>query len=371
MKKTYRIGAIGFAHCHMLGNLESFAACGNRVQLVAAADVPPIIASELTEPGTRNGDFADAIQKYGMRKYDDYLSMIDENPLDIALVCAENAYHPVVSETLLRRGIHVVLEKPMAADMAGALRMVRAADEGNAKIITNWPSTWSPGTRYAKLLCDEGKIGKVFKFTYRNTDSLGPLSYGQKATDTQKGKEWWHHGNVGGGAMLDYCCYGACLSSWFLGNPIAVYGLKANFNSPYASAEDYATITVRFSKSVALLEGSWTTVNSGVANGPILFGMEGTMVVRQDDAIDIFKTRHSLKPDETLTPPPLPKEREHLGNEVLNHLDTNEPLHPTLDIPMNLRAMMILDAGSRSAVSSKMEQANDQTWCIGDDLVLR
>jgi len=367
--KKYRIAAIGFAHSHIDGNLRAFAECKDQVEFVAACDVKPRVPSINREPGTRIDELKEALKLYGFKKYEDYHSLLDENQIDIALVCAENALHPAVAEALLRKGIHVVLEKPMAADMPGALRMARAARETGAKIVTNWPTAWSPAIREAKALVDQGAIGRLFKFMFRNSDSQGPLSYGQKITDTEKGREWWHQADTGGGSMLDYCCYGACMSCWFANAaPAAAYGLKANFDSPYGSAEDYATITVRFPEAVAILEGSWTTVNGGVAPGPLLYGTEGTMVVHQDGEIWLFKTRHTDKPDQIIHPKPLPEHIDNLGKETLHHLETGEPLFPLLDLPLNLQAMSILDAGARSAVSRKMEMTDDGVWCIGADL---
>jgi len=364
--KKYRIAAIGFAHSHMSGNLRDFASCDDQVEFVAACDVAPKIPSVSTEPGTRIDGLKEAVKLYGFKQYEDYHTLLAEHQIDIALVCAENAFHPIVAETLLRNGIHVVLEKPMAADMPGALRMARAAWETGTKIVTNWPTAWRSSFRKAKELVDQGAIGKMFKFTFRNADSQGPLSYGQKITDTEKGLEWWHQANVGGGSMLDYCCYGACMSCWYANSaPTAAYGLKANFDSPYGDAEDYAMITVRFPESVAILEGSWTTVNSGVANGPLLYGTEGTIVIQPDGNVHLFKTRHTSKPDEVFTPEPLPEYRNNLGKETLHHLNTDEPLFPLLDLPLNLAAMSILDAGARSAVSKKMEMIDDIVWCIG------
>ena len=365
--KEYRIAAIGFAHSHIDGNIRDFAACKCRVKCVAAADIKPKVPSISKEHGTRIAEYKKAVEMYGFKPYgEDYLKLLDENEIDIALVCCENAFHPFVSEELLRRGIHVVLEKPLAADMEGAMRIARASREKGAKVFTNWPSAWSPAVRTAKALCDKGEIGRLFKFTFRNSDSQGALSYGQKITDAEKGREWWHQSDAGGGALLDYCCYGACMSGWFLNDkPAAAYGLKANFDSPYAGAEDYATITVRFPKAAAILEGSWTTVNSGVPNGPVIFGTEGTIVVK-NDIVEVYKTRHTDKPDKIVTADPLPAGREDLGKEVLHHLDTGGELFPMLDLPLNLQAMSILDAGSRSAVSGKMELIRDGTWCIGD-----
>jgi len=368
-KKKYRIAAIGFAHSHIDGNLRDFASCGDRVEFVAACDVAPKIPSVSAEPGTRIDELKQAVKLYGFKLYDDYRALLAENQIDIALVCAENAFHPAVAEAILKKGVHVVLEKPMAANMPGALRMARAARESGAKIITNWPTAWSPAIRKAKELVDQGAIGKLFKFTFRNSDSQGPLSYGQVITDTEKGAEWWHQADTGGGSMLDYCCYGACMSPWFINAaPVAAYGLKANFDSPYGSAEDYATITVRFPEAVAILEGSWTTVNGGVEPGPLLYGTEGTMVVHQNGGIDLYKTRHTDKPDQVFSCEPLPENRNNLGKETIFHLDTGEPLFPLLDLPLNLTAMSILDAGARSAASQKMEMVDSGIWCVGGDM---
>ena len=367
-KKQYRVAAIGFAHSHISGNIHDFSTCGDRVAFVAAADVKPKIAPASAEPGTRVDELRQAVKKYGFKEYDDYHKLLDENEIDIALVCAENAFHPFVTEELLRKGVHVVLEKPMAADMPGALRMARAANETGARIVTNWPTAWSGSIRKAKALVDAGEIGRLFKFTFRNGDSQGPLSYGQKITDSEKGLEWWHQADVGGGSMLDYCCYGACMSCWFTGqNPTAAYGMKANFDSPYGSAEDYAAVMVRFPTAVAILEGSWTTVNTGVEPGPLLYGTEGTIVVQQTGKIMVYKTRHKREPDAVYDGDPLPAGRENLGLETLHHLDTGEPLFPLLDLPLNLSAMSILDTGGRAAASNRLEIVNDGSWSIGAD----
>ena len=85
--------------------------------------------THLVEPDTRRCELDRAVEQYGFRKYEDYRQLLEENEIDIALVCCENAYHPVVMETILRRGIHVVVEKPLAATMQGAMRIARAARE--------------------------------------------------------------------------------------------------------------------------------------------------------------------------------------------------------------------------------------------------
>ena len=369
MAKKYKVAVIGYAHSHINYHIESFLKQGDRIDWVASADNNPYVRPINDTEGTRYGIMNDNLKRTPFRKtYDDYVRLLDENPdVEIVLMCADNALHGEVCEQILRRGMHVILEKPLAATMQEATRMARAAEEGHAEIVTNWPTTWSPQIRYAHELIGQGVIGKLFKVTFRNSDSYGPLSYGQKMTGVEKGYEWWYQLRAGGGALLDYCCYGACLSRWFYGQAaVAAYGLKANFDSLFGDAEDYATITARYPEGVAILEGSWTTQNTGVSAGPVFFGTEGTMVVEKDGTLACYKTRHKLEPDIVYDDvPPLPKGREDVAGEFLHHLETGEPLHETLSLPLNLDAMALLDAGIRSSVSGKMELVNNRTWCIG------
>ena len=61
----------------------------------------------------------------------------------------------------------------------------------------------------------------------------------------------------------------------------------------------------------------------------------------------------------------LPAGREDIAHEMIHHLETGEPLHDTLEMGFNLKAMAILDAGIRSAASGKLELVNNDTWAIG------
>ena len=86
-------------------------------------------------------------------------------------------------------------------------------------------------------------------------------------TDDEKGATWWYHRADGGGALLDYCCYGACLARYLVGKPAdAATGYTANLASKYGDAEDNAVITVRFpdanaTKSKKALRPSWSEPN--------------------------------------------------------------------------------------------------------------
>ncbi|MBT5534556.1 hypothetical protein HOK31_15925, partial [Candidatus Poribacteria bacterium] len=173
----------------------------------------------------------------------------------------------------------------------------------------------------------------------------------------------------------DYCCYGACLSRWLIGEPAAsAFGMKANLTSHYGDADDNAVITVRFPKAISILEGTWTTWNVGVPTGPIVYGTKGTLVAtsktvgdRRVPAVAVHTSRGhgSGEPDELVEGDALPEGRKTLAEEFTHHIETGDALHPTLDASFNLEAMAILDAGIRSAASGKLESVDDAYSCIG------
>ncbi len=373
--KSYRLGVIGFAHMHINELIDRFAALPN-VTWVACADTVPAVPSRTDVAGSRRANLRRALERTGIpRCYDHYQEMLEQEELDIVLFCPENARHGEVAEALAARRIHMVTEKPMAASLSEALRMARAARHAGVSLMVNWPVTWNPAVRKAQALLAAGEIGQVWEVKWRNGASLGPLAHGSAhpagtvvsgpVGEAELGAEWWYRTADGGGALLDYCCYGAMLAAWLIGQPAqAAYGLRANLRSPFGDADDNAIITVRFPTALAILEGTWTTFHSGIPTGPIVYGSHGTLVVDRRQVL-VYKDRGSSEPTAVYEGDPLPAGRQTLAEEFIHHLETGEPLHPTLDVPLNLQAMAILDAGLRSAASGKLELVNDQHWCIG------
>jgi len=370
MGKTYRLGVIGFAHMHISALIRAFADLPN-VEWVACADTKPAVEPLSEKPATRRSNIKRLAEALEITKvYDCYKEMLEKETFDIILFCPPNAQHGEVAEAIAAKGIHMMTEKPMSASLSDALRMVRAARANDVKLAINWPISWRPGIRVIKELIDSGVIGDVWEVKWRNGASMGPLSYSKGAdtvTGVEKGSEWWHQSAPGGGALLDYCCYGACLSRWYIGEPAqSAIAVKANMTSHYGDGEDNGVITVRFPNAMAILEGTWTTYHTGVETGPIVYGTKGTIVYTREGA-KVFTTRSNEigEPDQIVAGDPLPEGRTTLAEEFIHHIETGEPLHTTLDPVFNLEAMAILDAGIRSAASGKMEMVNNATWCIG------
>ena len=134
-------------------------------------------------------------------------------------------------------------------------------------------------------------------------------------------------------------------------------------------------IAVRFPTALAILEGTWTTRDTGVPTGPIVYGERGTLVLRGHEGpdgrylefVEVYTSGRQRPGDPDRTEPgdPLPKGRATLAEEFIHHLETGEPLHLILSVEHNLAAMAILDAGLRSCHTGKLELVDDAMWCVG------
>jgi len=375
MSKTYRVGIIGFAHMH-INHVAALFAAHPQVEMVACADTVPDVPERRDAPYTRGWNLNHALENLGVPKaYACYPAMLEQEQFDLIICCSENAKHPEVVEACAGAGVHVCVEKPMAVSLADALRMVRAVQAAGTTLVINWPMTWSPSARKAKALIDEGVIGRVLEVRVRlgHTGPLGPGAAHAGVEETaapmsgfERGATWWHQTAAGGGAMLDYCCYGSMVGRWYIGEPaVAAIGMRANLNSPWGDADDNGAMIVRFPRAMGLFEGSWTTWDHGVPGGPIVLGETGTLVVETRDGQPVVRLERGHGDTTIYEGEPLPAGRSNIAEEYLHHLETGDPLHPTLEMMFNLEAMAILDAGVRSAESGRLELVNNGAWQMG------
>jgi predicted dehydrogenase len=375
MARTFRTAIIGFGHMH-INNVAALYGAHPQVQWVGCADTTPARPELRVAPYTRAWNLENVRTKMGIpRMYDDYREMLQKERPEIVIVTTENAQHPAVVEACAAAGANVCVEKPMAMSLSDALRMARACAAAGTTMIVNWPLTWSPAARLAKELIDQGAIGGVIQVKWRSGHT-GPLGSGAAhagvseaaapMTGAERGATWWHQAAQGGGAMLDYCCYGAMLSRWYVGEPaLAALGMRANLDSPWGDADDNGMILVRFPAAMALLEGSWTTRHHGVPTGPIVYGSEGALVVEERGGVPCVRLEYGGGHTTVHEAPPLPEGRENVAQEYIHHLETGEPLHITLETGFNLQAMAILDAGVRSTMTGKLETVDSAAWRIG------
>lgn len=354
--KTFRIAIIGMDHVHagqLYREFNQFA--GDRLEWVGYADTKDC-SDELRAFKFKLNFYVDGMDK--LKYYDDYKELLDQN-IDIAIVCTDIKQHAEVCEETLARGIHTVVEKPMATSLEDGIRMYRAAKRSTATLVINWPVAWFPAFNKAKELADSGIVGKVLRFQYRSPSTRGPYKLGEY-TNEELSKLWWYDKKRGGGSIMDYAGYGCALSTWFMNEqiPLKVSGVKKNFFLPFSDVEDYSTFTLEYENAVSVIEGSWSTMNNGeIATGPVIYGTEGVIVAdRFNPVVKVYK---DLKPYQ---PSPKPTQEFTIGERtnnisinLMNYLEKGTPLHEMVTVDFNIRAMAALDGGIRACESGNTE----------------
>ena len=122
----HRIAVLGLHHDHVWSNLEELEATG-KAELVAAADAD----EELRER------YRDRFPGRVHRSAEDLFAA--ESDLTAAYVFASNRRGEDLVVEACRRGLHCLVEKPMAATLDGAERMLAAAEENDVRLMINWP----------------------------------------------------------------------------------------------------------------------------------------------------------------------------------------------------------------------------------------
>src|SRR5690606_23084658 len=120
--------------------------------------------------------------------------------------------HLEVVKVAAPKGIHVMVEKPLAVSMEHAAIMDSLARKHNIHLLTNYETSWYPSNHKANELLKQGRVGDLRKVVIRD-GHRGPKKIGVNSEFLD-----WLVDPVqnGGGALTDFGCYGANLMTWML-----------------------------------------------------------------------------------------------------------------------------------------------------------
>jgi predicted dehydrogenase len=307
---------LGLSHDHVWRNLAALSG-GALGRLVAVAEPSVRLRERLRR------------EHGAVQLHPTYEGLLDRHDLDAILVFADNRAGAELGVRALQRGLPVMIEKPMAADLAGAEALLAAAKAAGLPLMVNWPTAWRPALRHGLALVQAGRVGEVVQLSHRGGHA-GPRAFGCSPEFCA----WLYDPERnGGGALVDYCGYGAILARVLLGRPHAVTAVSGCFRTPDLAAEDTAVVVLRYPRALALLEASWTQIGAEPALGMVVYGDAGTLVVHQPRATREGQTIgpghvQVLSPEGSarLEPPPLPAHEADGTSHFLHCLVAGRPV---------------------------------------------
>jgi predicted dehydrogenase len=189
--------------------------------------------------------------------FQDLNEMLDKTKPEAVIVYESIYDHLRVVETCAPRGIHVMVEKPLATTVAQAKKIEALAHKYNIMVLTNYETTWYATNHKAYDMIKNDKfIGNLSRINVYD-GHRGPVEIGCSANFLE-----WLTDPVknGGGAVIDFGCYGANLSTWLTGGqkPVSVYAtLKHLKPNVYPKVDDDATIVLEYPDVTTIIMASW------------------------------------------------------------------------------------------------------------------
>jgi predicted dehydrogenase len=333
MADQLKVGVLGLTHDHIWGNLEDLAKSEHGILAAVADPNRPLLDQ--------------AAGKYGCNTYQAYADMLDNEQLDAVYLYAHNSAGADLTEMAAERGLHVMVEKPMAATLAQAERMTTTAARAGIVLMVNWPFAWQPRLQHAMKLAKDGVIGDLFQVRYRSAHN-GPKELGC----TPYFYNWlYDREKNGAGALMDYCCYGAALCRYMLGQPTRVTAMAGRLQKDYIDVDDNAIILMGYHHAIGITEASWTQVDDMTNYIPVFYGSKGTILIHKDGTVQVA-THDEPKGKFVEVPEPSPDMRT-ASDYFLTRITTGQPVEGLCNAEISRDAQEILEAGLISARTGK------------------
>ena len=294
------------------------------------------------------------------RLFTDYRECVEQGKPDLVILCAANGKHGDWAEALAPYGAHLFVEKPFAASLAEADRIIAAADAAGVHLMVNWPQRWNAVYVTAKRLIDEGLIGDITEQHYYG-GNRGPVTM---VTDTAgmsdaelleaKRASWFYQRETGGGSLLDYLGYGVTMGTWYMDGrkPIEV---TCMVDEPEGLEVDEQSVTVcRYATGLSTFGTKWGTLTNPWETQPqpragyVLVGRDGTLSAHSGDPVVRVQTRQRPEIHE-LPVEPLSFPERNPVEYVLHCLETGSEIDGPLSPSISRTGQQITDSALLSA----------------------
>ncbi len=337
-----RFGVIGLVHTHVhwiLGKMDR-----GDIEIVGIAEPNRDLAQRYA---TQHGFSMDIV-------YDNIEEMVEATHPE-AVTAFNTIYgHLEVVEFCAPRGIHVMVEKPLAVNIDHARKMADIAADHGIYLLTNYETSWYGSTHAAYELTLDGKIGELRRMVFQ-TGHPGPVEIGCNIEFL----EWLTDPLLnGGGALTDFGCYGTNIATWFLGGakPLSVTCITQSIKPHlYPKVEDDATIMISYPQTQVIVQASWNWSHN--RKDMTVYGTHGYVTCFDNERMEV------MEDEEKGAYASIAQRQSYLADDPFSYFasvirgDISLNPYSLYSIENNLRVMEILEM---ARLSSEMERTI--TW---------
>jgi len=211
----------------------------------------------------------------------------------------------------------------------------------------NYWNAWTASSHDLFHRVKAGEIGPVQKIIVQYGHQ------GPKEIGVSKEFADWLYDPVknGGGAIMDFGCYGAEWALWLKGRPTRVYATTRKLKAgQHNNVDDDATIVLDYPDATVVVEASWDWPYN--MDRVYVFGPKGSLLARRGDLFFRSASDQKTQPTPEGEPVTLSTVPHETSNPIAYFLDcirNNKPVEDPLSSTLNVQVMEILDAARESA----------------------
>ena len=335
---TLKIGIVGLSHSHVHG-------------LLSRPDIGDLKIVGIAESDKALAERYAAWYGFSMDLvFDSIIEMIDKAKPAAVAGFGPIKQHLEIVEVCAPRGIHVMVEKPLAVSLEHAEKMRSLAEMHDIHLLTNYETTWYPSNQKLFEMVNNGIVGELRKIIVSDGHK-GPKEIGVNVeflswlTDPEEN---------GGGALSDFGCYGANLITWLKNGekPISVTAVAQNFKPDiYNKVEDEATIILQYENMQGIIQASW---NWPFSRKDIeIYGTDGYVIRENRQTISFKFVENEPETTEKLIELESPfNDPFSYFSAVINN-EITQQFFSLSSIENNMVVMEILQAAKHSAETGK------------------
>lgn len=269
MLKVVLIGFGGIAQAHR-NAYDKLMHQNFPVSLRAACDINP---ERFVKAAEINLQIDASSQKIKINTYTDLEAMLAQEKPDLVDICLPTPLHVPTAVEMLRRGYHVLSEKPMARTYEQCQTLLTAARQAEGRLMIGQCLRFYPQYEYLKSLIDSEEFGPVKSAVFQRLS--GPPIWAWE--------NWYMDYNRSGGCLLDMHIHDLDMIRYLFGEPDAVSCRTQN----YRSKMDAVQSNFYYPDKPVLAIGDWSLDGARFSHSYRL-GFEKASVIFDSNEVKVY-----------------------------------------------------------------------------------
>lgn len=232
-----RVAIIGTGNISSL-HIRGYLAFPERCQIVALVERSPEKAHAIKAE----------YQLHDAVVYDSHQALCEHGQVDLVSICTPPFTHAQIAADCMRAGMHVILEKPMAASLEECDHLIAVADETGRTLSPVAQNRFRTPVMNLKKLLEMDLLGRILHVRVDSHWWRGLCYYDL----------WWRGTwrQEGGGCTLNHAVHHIDLLNWMMGLPREVVSVIANLAHDNAEVEDLSASILRYTHAIGQVTGS-------------------------------------------------------------------------------------------------------------------